>query len=98
MNGRTTDYKQEAPLLSFSLPDCAPWGLPPSTSTQGALRCLINITARFRAPDVLVLRSRTLYVYLTVQPKSALSSLYMALPGLALPPGCGAGKLSYTSS
>ncbi len=47
----------------------APLGdFPPSTSTQGTLRYLINNTVPFRAPDVLVLRSRTLYVYLIVHP------------------------------
>src|SRR5215208_5063768 len=42
---------------------------PPAVRPQGTLRCSINNTAWFRAPDQLILRSRRLNMYLNLQRK-----------------------------
>src|SRR5215204_2314053 len=44
----------------------APLEDSPSINPQGTLRCLINNTVGFRAPDLLMLRSQTLKMYLTL--------------------------------
>src|SRR5215218_8781801 len=67
---------RKAPLRHTQISACsslayriAPLGDFPSTSPQGTLRCLINNTVEFGAPDLLVLRSRTLNLYLTLKTK-----------------------------